>query len=876
MHTPEQSRGSRSIARPRRFVGGFGAVLAQLAAGLAVADSGVGVDTVLGNAMNPYTIDALRTPDHEGMGADPHSRTPTGFLRPGPFVDREPTTTPSGWEYSGSIEAGVLGGDADEKAALFRKYKDLDNGPYLNNFRVQAERPDAARYFEAFGGGTGYDDQFYGLRFGRYNDWSVRAFYSETPHVFTDRYRNLWSGTGGSTLTLNALAPGGTTNAATTNANLRAVATATPFSELALLRKRGGVRFETNLPADWKFFAGYTNEKREGARPFAAVFGGGGGTGGIEIPESIDSTTHDMVAGVQWADALTSVNAQVSASFYRNDIDTLSFENPMFLAPANGIAAFPLGRYDLHPDNDYLNVKGEYARRFPSFYDARFTAVVSSSRLRQNDDLIASTIYPGAIVNGVAGGAWDSTASLSRQSADAKIDTQLIDLGLSLRPTSRLDVRGKLRYYDTDNRTSYQACNPLTGQWGRLTNDGSGAAMVNVPAYLAAGCDLAAVQALGIVPNAGNVNIRNVPYEYTRTNYGVSADYRLDSGNSFTAAIEREEFERKYRERKDTWENRFRLGYVNRALERGTLRLSFEHGRRRGSEYVSDPYHAFLSASLGPLPTAAGNVNSWIHVLAQLRKFDLADRDQNVVNARFNYALRHDLDGAVSLQLKDARYPDSEYGRTDHQRQNSLNLDLNWQPAHDFAMFGFYSYQNGRVQQANIQPGVACAIPAGGFVDPADTAALIDSCSQAGSTQFPLDRRWAAVQKDRSDVLGFGISRSFGKLRLDLNYTYVKSRSRIGYDYGAGIPGVDPALTGDGFPDLRFRQNIAEASLVYPLSRQLALRLLLRHEDGEIRDWHYDGVEANPVPAANQQTYLDAGPSDYRALVVGAFVRFDF
>src|SRR5690606_11739495 len=145
-----------------------------------------------------------------------------------------------------------------------------------------------------------------------------------------------------------------------------------------------------------------------------------------------------------------------------------------------------------------------------------------------------------------------------------------------------------------------------------------------------------------------------------------------------------------------------------------------------------------------------------------------------------------------------------------------------------------------------------------------------------GSTQFPLDRRWAAVQKDRSDVLGFGISRSFGKLRLDLNYTYVKSRSRIGYDYGAGIPGVDPALTGDGFPDLRFRQNIAEASLVYPLSRQLALRLLLRHEDGEIRDWHYDGVEANPVPAANQQTYLDAGPSDYRALVVGAFVRFDF
>lgn len=885
MNTNHSPYRARLELRPKTIVSVLGTALMQMAAGAAWADSGVGVDTQLGNALNPATFSSARERDPEGMGEGQNERTPTGFLYGAPFIDPEPTRTPSGWEYSGSIEAGVIGGSGNERAAGFRAYKDVDNGLYLNNFRVQAEKPDAARFLEVFGGGTTFDDQFYGLRFGRYNDWRVRAFYNESPHVFTSTYRNLWNGTGTSSLTLNGLAPGGTTSAAVTNTNLRAAALATPYSELGIVRKKGGVRFDMNLPSDWKLFASYANEKREGARPFGMVMGGGGGTGGLELPESVDSDTHDMVAGVQWSDRLSSFNGQISASFFRNNIDTLSFENPMFLPAANGVpagagtGAFPRGRFDLHPDNDYLNLKGEYARAFPQFYDARFTALVSASRLRQNDDLLASTTYPGVIVNGVAGGAWDTTASLSRQSADAKIDTQLVDLGLSLKPVKDLDLKGKVRRYDTGNSTQYWACNPLNGQWGRLLNDGSGASMVATPAYLAAGCSLAAAQALGVVPNAGNIPIRNMPFEYTQTNYALSGDYRLSRHNSVNASLEREEYDRKHRERAETWENRLKLGYVNRSLERGTLRLSYEHDRRRGSEYVSDPYHAFFSSALGPLPTAAAtNLNSWIHALAQARKFDLADRDQNILNARMNYALRPDLDGGLSLQWKDARYPDSAYGRTDHQKQNSVNLDLNWQASTTLSMYGFYSYQNGRISQANIQTGVACTIPAGGFATTAQTEALLDSCANAGSTLLPLDRRWAFVHKDRSDVLGFGLFRDFGKARLDLSFTHVSGSTTMDQQYGAGIviPPATQGLVDGGFSRLRFTQNILEAGLVMPIRKQLSIRMLLRHEQGKIRDWHYDGVAANPVPGTNQQVYLDAGPIDYRATLLGAFVKFDF
>lgn len=874
MQKHRQLRGVHRGFRLKYLAGSLAIALAPLGAGIAIADSGVGVDTNLGNAMNPYAIGPVRERDPDGMGQEEYRRTPTGFLHAPPFFTHDTSESQSGWEYSGSIEAGVLGGDADEKAALFRKYKDLDNGAYLSHFQIQADKQETARFIEFLAGGVGYDDQYYGLRFGRYNDWKVKLFYNETPHVFTSTFRNLWSGTGHSYLSLNSLTPGGTTSAAVTTPNIQNAVAETSFSDLDLKRKKGGVRFDMNLPCcEWKFFTSFTTEKREGARPFAAAWGFGNN---VEFPESIDTTTNDFIAGVQWADSLSAFNATATLSTFRNDIDTLTFESPLFTGGTNGLAGFETGSFDMHPDNEYLNLKAEYARNFPSFYNARFTALVSGSRMKQNDSLIPYTSQSGAVVQGIAGGAWDTLDSLSRTKAGAKIETQLVDLGFSIQPTSDLGLKAKYRYYDTDNKTDYWACNPLTGQWGRLINDGAGASLVNVPAYLGAGCDIEAVRALGIVPNAGNVPIRNIPWEYAQTNYTLSADYRLNRANVLEASFEREEFERKYRERKDTDENRFKIGYVNRSLEQGTLRLSVEHARKRGSRYVTDPYEPFFSAGLGPLPTAGGTVvSSWVHMLGGVRKLDLANRDQTTLNGRFNYALREDLDAGVSLQLKDIRYPDSDYGRTDHQKLNSVSLDMNWQPSNETSLFGFYSYQYGRTEQTNIQSSGACTIPAGGFASQAETHHFLETCSQADTLMYPLDRQWRMKHTDRSDAVGFGFSHDFGKIRFDLNYTWVKGRTEIDYSYGSGIPGINAALTGSGFPDMEFRQGVTEANIIYPVNTQLALRFLLRHEEARIKDWHYDGLDQTPAPA-NNQLYLDAGPTGYHALVVGAMIQYHF
>jgi hypothetical protein len=893
----------------------------RLTASLAHAGPRDGQEVTPGNALNPRAVTSIVERDPEGLGIAEGSRSPTGLLIPGAPLVKEPSKTAGGLLYRATVELGGIALTGDREAK-FREYKDLDSGAYLNNFTVMFENPKSAFHFDAVGGGVGRSDQYYGLDVGRYNSWRVRGSFSETPHVFTTTYRPLWDGAGRDVLTLRGLRPGGTTDANTTQANMRLAISSTPAGDLELARKKGRARFDLTLPANWKAFATYTRERREGTRPFGAVFGGGGGGGNVEIPESIDYNTQDVLAGLQFANALTNVNLQAAASFFQNDIDTMMFQNPLFIT-TNTIAGVPAttftqGRFDLYPGNEYFNVKGEFARKLPKVLKSRITGVVSLARSQQNDSLVPWAIEPltGGTINGVpTANAWNTTGSLSRLSADARIDTALVDLGITLNPARALAVKGKVRYFDTDNRTEYRACNPLTGQWGRLLNDGSGGSFVtphltigNNPVgtlntgYNGAGCDYAATQALGLAPSAGDVPIRSVPYEYRQLNSVVSADYRVNRTNSLEAAFERENLRRQHRERARTWEDKIRLGYVNRDFETGSLRLSYEYGRRRGSDFLATPLAEFYSVSLGPVPTApTTNIATWLRNVEQFRRFDVADRSQHVLNARFNYGIGPALDASLGLQVRDVEYPASQYGRNDHHKQTSPSVEINWQPSPTTNAYAFYSFQEGAQHQAGIQPNAcvignfyyflsdgsvqtnATGVPPPGVTVVATQQVLAANwrsvCGTASpvSPLFPISRTWDVSQKDHNTVTGLGFHYEWGRVLSEIGYTHSRGRTRIRYGYdpaALGLNAVQIALAGDGWADLVFVQNLVEANALVPLHKRLSLRLLYRFEDAQIRDWHYDGISVNPMPA-NNGAYLDFGPRDYKVHLFGALFRVE-
>jgi hypothetical protein len=655
------------------------------------------------------------------------------------------------------------------------------------------------------------------------------------------------------------------------------------------------------------------------------VFGGGGGGGNIETAESIDYDTHDFIAGFQFSNAASSFNLRASASFFRNDIDTMTVQNPLFVS-LNGSTglnptSFTQARFDLAPNNEHYNVKGEYARSFPDLYKGYFTAAVALGTMRQNDNLVAPTEFPltgGAVTAGGVSlaNAWNTTDALSRQTANARIDTRLADFGLLVKPADKLEVRGKVRYYETDNSMNYLACNPLTGQWGRLLNDGSGLSLVtantvagqnpagtSANAYNAVNCVLAAAQALNLVPAAGNIPIGSIPYDYKQLNTSVAADYRLTRSSSVDATIERETYKREFRERDRTWEDRIKLGYVDRGSIEGTIRVSYEHSQRGGSAYNSNPYESFYSSSFGPTPTAnTVAMSSWFHALEQFRSFDLADRSQNTLNGRINYAFLPNLDGAMTLQMKDAEFP-ADYGRTGHQRSNSATLDVSWQSGSSAVLYAFYSFQKGSMDQRGVQPNscilgntyyffsdgsvqtaatgaAAPAAPAGTTLVSTQSVAAANwmrLCGSASRTSplFPESRAWEVASKDRNDVIGAGFKYDLGKARLETSYTRTLGRTKIGYAYNPAALGMTPvqaALAGNGFSDLTLSQNVFNASVVVPINPAVSLRFLLRYESGKIRDWHYDGVAANPLPA-NNAAYLDAGPQDYKVTVIGLFFQ---
>lgn len=912
-----------TIRAHRPAINGF-AVLA-LAMSLAHATPASGQESVPGNAANPRTTSSIVPRDPQGMGIAEDSRSPTGLRTADPPRVTPPGQTSGGLLYRATFELGGLGVGGDKGTAKFREYKDLDSGVYLNNFAVMLAQPGRAFHLDAVGGGVGRRDQYYGVDAGRYNAWRVRGWFSETPHVFTTTYRSLWDGAGGDTLALRGLRPGGTTNANTTQANVRAAILSSPAESLELARKKARVRFDLALPADWNAFVTYARERRDGSRPFGAVFGGGGGGGNIEIPESIDYSTQDLRAGVQFANALTNLSLSAAGSFFRNDVDTLTFENPLFITTntIQGVPAttFTQGRLDLYPDNQYFNVKGEFARKFPALLRSRITGVVSFARSQQNDNLVPWSIDPliGGTIAGVStANVWNTTDSLTRRSADARIDTTLVDVGILLNPARAMAVKGKVRFYDTDNRTEFWACNPLVGQWGRLLNNGSGGSFAtpnltagNNPAgtlntgYNSAKCDYAATRALGLAPNAGDVPIRNVPYQYRQLNLAMTADYRIDRANSLEGAVERETFRRQYRERDETWEDRIRIGYVNRGFESGTLRASYEYGRLRGSDVVASALDAFYSSSLGPVPTAATtNMSSWLRDVGQLRRFDVADRNQHVVNARFNHGIGAAFDASASLQARDVGYPASGYGRNDHSRLISPSVEINWQPSPAANAYGFFSVQNGRQHQTGLQQnacvmgnyyyffsngttqtnatGVAPPPPAGTTLVSTQRVLAANwrtlcGMASAVSPLFPISRAWDASQEDHNSSAGLGFRYELGGVLSEIGFTQSRGRTKIQYGYdptALGMNAVQAALAGNGWPDLVFRQNVVEANATLPIRKRVSLRLLYRYEDAEISDWHYDGISVNPMPA-NNAAYLDFGPQNYKVHVFGVLFRYE-
>jgi hypothetical protein len=483
----------------------------------------------------------------------------------------------------------------------------------------------------------------------------------------------------------------------------------------------------------------------------------------------------------------------------------------------------------------------------------------------------------------------------------------LLDLGFSFKPVDDLSVKASFRTFETVNKGGYMAYNPLTGQFGRGVADGNNANMDVIvglqpgmttaqagncyipPGYPAVpGCKFGLIAA-----NGANIPVFGQARSTKQTNYGLAGDYDLTRSSSVNAAWEREEFKRNFRERDKTWEDKFKLGYVNRALENATLRLSAEEDRKRGGEYrfrtFEDlgtglpgltPQEQIAALTAGTPGYLALNANLFNRYSYFFRKYDQADRNQSILNARLNYLLREDMDLGFMAQHKKASYPNSFYGLTKDD-MTTATVEFNYQPLSGETLYAFYSRQQGKKVQ-NLNSGTGAAGTNCTLANLALYGYVACSDNLNGIGTRPLTAAWTSSNDDRNDVFGLGFQNDIGNMKFGIDYNYSASTTRIDYSFGttalnavAANQAAVAAIAGAALPNMTYQQHTLNFNLIIPVDRKLSIRLFDRLELGRVKDWHYDGVLKNVMAAYDSGTLLlDSGPANYRANVIGVFLQY--
>lgn len=796
---------------------------------------------------------------HAGM-----LRTPTGILYPYPQAVPEERQLGSGdWSWNGLLELGYLHVGGDRHAQYFRQYDDWKSGAVLGLLALDFNNRKTGSYVDFRGSRISGDDQFYRLRAGRYGSYRVEGFYRDMPHAVATNAYPIWDGVGSTNLTLPApLVPG-----ASTPAQVAAVSAAAPRRQIGLVRTRTGLGYEGVLYRNWIGSASISNEKRTGTRLwggsmfFNFPFPDNGGA--METVRPIDFRTTDVNLSVRNVGKLWRFLATYNGSFFRNHKSRLDFQSPFALWNVVGtppVGNISNGEFSLEPNNDYHNIRLDLSRELKG--NGQFTLAGAWGTMRQNDALLPPTTCTGTAGIFIAPPVdytfqcanWNTTDALSRKSANARIDTGLLDARVTFRPTPSFGWHANLRWYREDNKTRYLAYNPLTGQYGYISENGSQGSIVpgetgifdpNNPLY-----------------QSYMVSVRNVPFGYTDTLFELGTDWRIGRKSSLGVTYTYDHNLPKYRERKRVDDQRIKLDWVSRDVIGATVRLSWEYAKRDGDKYDYDPYRQFFSESLPGFVDPATGLAA--HTVADMRKYDLSDRTESKARAIITYPWGDSATLSATFYGNRDNY-DALIGRQDT-HTTGATVQWDWQPAPETTMNAYLGAESSRMGIANV----------------ADNEALIgadlgQTIADLGGPLYPLANRWWTFDRESNRNAGLGFSHDFGRMRLDLNYDVTRSLGHVGYDYASttalAYQGPDAvAVVGDGFPDNTYRTNTLDMSLSFRLTPDVGVRLFGRYQTGAFSDWHYAGF-GNTL-SYDHRLYTDKGGElHYNASLVGVMLN---
>ena len=318
--------------------------------------------------------------------------------------------------------------------------------------------------------------------------------------------------------------------------------------------------FKTLAPG-LEFKIDFRNEEKNGTRQ------AGWGSAALFAVEPIDSTTRQLEAVLQY----TGAKLQLSGGYYGSWYDN---HNKLLLERLNGVTGGTSASFNsITPVSLPLGnqahqgfIEGGYAFT-PT---TRGTFKMAYTRATQDENI------PSYGLTGANAPFINAPSSLN-----GRVDTTLVQLGLSSRPMPKLSITGSLRYYDVDDKT------PVRGFVGS--------------------------NATGIA------TVFNTPHSYTTTTGKLEATYRLPMNFSLTGGVEYTDQDRSRPTvgnvyvpfRTSVEETTYKIQVKRSLAESLNGSLAFLHSDRDGSSYSDASGTAPYSNQINPMHIADRERDKW-------------------------------------------------------------------------------------------------------------------------------------------------------------------------------------------------------------------------------------------------------------------------
>ncbi len=412
--------------------------------------------------------------------------------------------------------------------------------------------------------------------------------------------------------------------------------------KIGLERERWSLGVFKKLTTDVDFKFDFKNEDKKGTRQ------AGGGSAGLFSVEPFDSTIRQFEAVLRYTGKELQLSGGYNASWYDNNIS-------LVMQRLNGITGGTNASFNavtpisvaLSNQAHQVFLDGDYAFN-PTTHG---TFKLAYGRATQNERL--PTFDLAAPNNRY----WNAPDRLN-----GRIDTTLVQLGLTAQPMPKLSLTASLRYNDVKDKTPVA---PFVG-----TNP------------------------------AGAATVYNTPHSYTTTVGKLEASYRLPENFKLTGGVDYSTQDRSYPMigtlyvpfRSEVNETTYRVALRRSLADELNGTISFLHSDRDGSAY---------RPANGTLPFSN-----------QINPLHIADRTRNKLRFALDWAPLSQLDVQFRMDESRDKYPDEgrPYGLKDG-RATLFAVDASYALSDDWKLSAWYSNDVTKARE------VSARAPNGGALD---------------------------------------------------------------------------------------------------------------------------------------------------------------